>query len=120
MLELGIEGVPLASLAKQEEEIFIPDSPEPYILTRGSQGLFLVQRIRDEAHRFAITFHRNLRSKSARQSALDLVPGIGPKRKRQLVQQFGSLKGIREASIDDLAASPGMTRKLAERVKENV
>jgi excinuclease ABC subunit C len=120
MLELGIEGVPLASLAKQEEEIFIPDSPEPYILTRGSQGLFLVQRIRDEAHRFAITFHRNLRSKSARQSALDLVPGIGPKRKRQLVRQFGSLKGIREASIDDIAASPGMTRKLAERVKENV
>ncbi|HIK97950.1 MAG TPA: excinuclease ABC subunit UvrC [Dehalococcoidia bacterium] len=120
MLELGIEGVPLASLAKQEEEIFIPDSPEPYILTRGSQGLFLVQRIRDEAHRFAITFHRNLRSKSARQSALDLVPGIGPKRKRQLVRQFGSLKGIREASIDDLAASPGMTRKLAERVKENM
>jgi excinuclease ABC subunit C len=120
MLELGIEGVPLASLAKQEEEIFIPDSPEPYILTRGSQGLFLVQRIRDEAHRFAITFHRNLRSKSARQSALDLVPGIGPKRKRQLVRQFGSLKGIREASLDDLAASPGMTRKLAERVKENV
>jgi len=120
MLELGIEGVPLASLAKQEEEIFIPDSPEPYILTRGSQGLFLVQRVRDEAHRFAITFHRNLRSKSARQSALDLVPGIGPKRKRQLVRQFGSLKEIREASVDDLAASPGMTRKLAERVKENV
>ncbi len=120
MLELGVEGVPLASLAKQEEEIFIPDSPDPFVLTRGSQGLFLVQRIRDEAHRFAITFHRNLRSKSARQSALDLVPGIGPKRKRQLVRQFGSLKGIREASIDDLAASPGMTRKLAERVKENV
>ena len=120
MLELGVEDVPLASLAKQEEEIFIPDSPEPFILPRGSQGLFLVQRIRDEAHRFAITFHRNLRSKSTRQSALDLVPGIGPKRKRQLVRQFGSLKGIREASIDELAASPGMTRKLAERVKENV
>ncbi|MCH7907017.1 MAG: excinuclease ABC subunit UvrC, partial [Chloroflexi bacterium] len=120
MLELGVEDVPLASLAKQEEEIFIPDSPEPFILPRGSQGLFLVQRIRDEAHRFAITFHRNLRSKGARQSALDLVPGIGPKRKRQLVRQFGSLKGIREASIDELAASPGMTIKLAERVKENV
>ncbi|HCV27993.1 MAG TPA: excinuclease ABC subunit C [Dehalococcoidia bacterium] len=120
MLELGIEGVPLASLAKQEEEVFIPDSAEPFILPRGSQGLFLVQRIRDEAHRFAITFHRNLRSKGSRQSALDLVPGIGPKRKKQLVRQFGSLKGIREASIDDLAASPGMTRKLAERVKENV
>ncbi|MDA1256294.1 MAG: excinuclease ABC subunit UvrC [Chloroflexi bacterium] len=120
MLELGVEGVPLASLAKQEEEIFIPDSTDPFVLPRGSQGLFLVQRIRDEAHRFAITFHRNLRSKSARQSALDLVPGIGPKRKRQLVRQFGSLKGIREASLDDLAASPGMTRKLAETVKEHV
>ncbi|MFP6679853.1 MAG: excinuclease ABC subunit UvrC [Dehalococcoidia bacterium] len=120
MLDLGIEGVPLASLAKQEEEVFIPDSPDPLILPRGSQGLFLVQRIRDEAHRFAITFHRSLRSKAARKSALDLIPGIGPKRKKQLIQQFGSLKGIREAAVDDIAASPGMTLKLAELIKENV
>ncbi|MEE8362994.1 MAG: excinuclease ABC subunit UvrC [Dehalococcoidia bacterium] len=120
MLELGVEGVPLASLAKQEEEIFVPDTPEPILLPRNSQALFLVQRVRDEAHRFAITFHRSVRSRAARQSALDLVPGIGPKRKRQLVRQFGSVKAIREASVDDLAAAPGMTRRLAERVKEYV
>ena len=118
LLELGVTDVPLASLAKKEEEIFLPDRPEPVVLPRNSQALFLVQRARDEAHRFAVTYHRNLRSKSSTQSALDLVPGIGPKKKRDLVRKFGSVKGIREATAGQLAATPGMTRKLADRIKE--
>lgn len=118
MLQLGVVDVPLASLAKREEEIFLPDSPEPVVLQRNSQALFLVQRARDEAHRFAVTYHRNLRSKSSTQSALDLVPGVGPKRKRDLVRKFGSVKGIREADVEQLASTPGMTRKLADKIKE--
>jgi excinuclease ABC subunit C len=118
MLQLGVVDVPLASLAKREEEIFLPDSPDPVLLPRNSQALFLVQRARDEAHRFAVTYHRNLRSKQSTQSALDLVPGIGPKRKRDLVRKFGSVKGIREASVEQLASTPGMTVKLAEKIKE--
>lgn len=118
MLQLGVVDVPLASLAKKEEEIFLPDSPEPVVLPRNSQALFLVQRARDEAHRFAVTYHRNLRSKSSTQSALDLVPGVGPKRKRDLVRKFGSVSGVREADVEQLASTPGMTRKLAEKIKE--
>jgi excinuclease ABC subunit C len=118
MFQLGVIDVPLASLAKREEEIFLPDSPEPVVLPRNSQALFLVQRARDEAHRFAVTYHRNLRSKQSTQSALDLVPGIGPKRKRDLVRKFGSVKGIREAAVEELASTPGMTQKLADRIKE--
>ncbi len=77
-----------------------------------------MQRARDEAHRFAVTYRRNLRSKSSTQSALDLVPGIGPKRKRDLVRKFGSVKGIREAEVEQLASTPGMTKALAEKIKE--
>ncbi len=117
-LQLGLKDIPLASLAKQQEEIYLPDSPAPVVLPRNSQALFLVQRVRDEAHRFAVTFHRERRQKSSIQSALDLVPGIGPKRKRALLRKFGSVKGIREAPVEELAASPGMTTKLAEKVKQ--
>jgi excinuclease ABC subunit C len=119
-LDLGIQDIPLASLAKREEELFIPQNPDPILLPRNSRGLFLVQRIRDEAHRFAITFHRQRRQKSSIQSALDLIPGIGPKRKRMLIRQFGSLKGVREATSEEIAAAPGMTLKLAEKIKEYV
>lgn len=118
MLELGVADVPLASIAKQHEEIFRPDSSEPIILPRSSQALYLVQRLRDEAHRFAITFHRQLRKKGGVRSAMDNVPGIGPKRKKALLRKFGSVKAIREAEVDELAAVMGMTRSLAERVKE--
>ncbi len=120
MLELGVADVPLASIAKQYEEIFRPDSSEPIILPRSSQALYLVQRLRDEAHRFAITFHRQLRKKGGVRSVMDNVPGIGPKRKKALLRKFGSVKAIREAEIDDLAAVMGMTRSLAERVKEYI
>ena len=117
-LELGINDIPLASLAKENEELFVPHMPEAIVLPRNSQGLFLVQRARDEAHRFAITFHRERRSKKSIASSIDLVPGIGPKRRRMLLRRFGSVKVLREAELDDIAAVPGMTLKLARSVKE--
>ncbi|GIW19294.1 MAG: hypothetical protein KatS3mg064_2451 [Tepidiforma sp.] len=96
---------------------YVPEDDEPIVLPRGSEALFLVQRIRDEAHRFAITFHRQVRGKSSIQSALDTIPGIGPKRKKALLKKFGSVKAIREADVDEIAATVGFTRALAERVK---
>ena len=117
-LELGIDFIHLASIAKENEWLFVPQTPEPIVLPANSQALYLVQRIRDEAHRFAITYHRKLRSKRSTASSADLVPGIGPKRKRMLMRRFGSIKGIREAALDDIAAVPGMTRSLAVRLKE--
>ena len=120
LLEMGLDDIPLASLAKENEELFVPHTPEPIILPRDSHALYLVQRIRDEAHRFAITYHRNLRSKNSLKSPIDNVSGIGPKRKRMLMRRFGSLKGIKEAAVDDLASVPGMTRSLAIRLKQTI
>ena len=117
-LELGIDSVPLASLAKEHEEIFVRDTPESIMLPRGSPALFLVQRLRDEAHRFAVTYHQKSRTRKGMQSAMDLVPGIGPKRRRMLLRRFGSVRGVKEASLEELAAVPGMTRTLAQNVKE--
>ncbi len=121
-LEMGLstDVVPLASLAKREEEIFVPHSPEPTMLPRNSQGLFLVQRVRDEAHRFAVTYHQRLRSKRQTRSGLDTVHGIGPKRRRLLMQRFGSVAAIREATLEELSAVPGMTRALAQNVKDQL
>ncbi len=119
-LELGIDDIPLSSLAKENEELFIPMMQEPILLPRSSQGLFLVQRLRDEAHRFAITFHRQRRSRASTSSALDLVPGIGPKRRKMLIRRFGSVRGIKEASLEEVAAVPGMTLTLAKKVKEYI
>ena len=116
-LELGITDIPLVSLAKQQEEIFLPHMPEPVLLPRASQGLYLVQRVRDEAHRFAITYHRQRRSKAATQSALDTVPGVGPKRKRALLRAFGTVAGIRAASADDIATVEGFTLASADKLK---
>ena len=120
MLHLGLEQIPLCSLAKENEELFVPHTPEPIILPRNSQALYLMQRIRDEAHRFAISFHRNLRSKSSLKSSIDMVTGIGPKRKRMLLRQFGSVQGIKDASVDEIAAVPGLTRSLAVRLKQTI
>jgi excinuclease ABC subunit C len=126
--ELHID-VPTVGLAKEEgshtklttaEEIYIPGSPDPIILPRSSQGLYMVQRIRDEAHRFGITYHRKLRSDRTFKSVLDEIPGIGPKRKQALMKHYGSVKAISAASIDDLAALNGMTRDAAEKVKEYI
>ena len=120
MRELGVHHIPTVGLAKRFEELFVPDEDEPVVLPRGSEALYLVQRVRDEAHRFAITFHRQVRGKSSIQSALDTIPGIGPKRKKALLRKFGSVKQIREASVDDVASTVGFTRALAEKVKELV
>jgi excinuclease ABC subunit C len=117
--ELHID-VPTVGLAKENEEIFTPASPDPIILPRSSQGLYMVQRIRDEAHRFGITYHRKLRSDRTFKSVLDEIPGIGPKRKQALMKYYGSIKAISSASIDDLAALKGMTRDAAEKVKEYI
>ncbi|WP_038039004.1 excinuclease ABC subunit UvrC [Thermorudis peleae] len=114
--ELGLD-LPIAALAKEHEELFLPDRPDPILLPRDSQALYLVQRIRDEAHRFAITFHRKRRAKSTIASVLDEIPGIGPRRRRALLREFGSVEGIRQASVEEIANVPGMTRALAEQVK---
>jgi len=120
MLFLGLQDISLASIAKREEEIFLPDAAEPVIMPRNSQALFLLQRARDEAHRFAITFHRNLRGKTSVKSALDSVPGVGPKRRKMLIHTFGSVKGIREATEEQIAAAPGMTAKVARQIKDHL
>ena len=119
-LELGLDDVPLASLAKENEWLYVPHTPEPIILPRKSQALYLVQRLRDEAHRFAITYHRDLRSKSSMRSSIDMVTGIGPKRKRMLLRRFGSVQAIKEAQLDEIAAVPGLTRSLALRLKQTL
>ncbi len=112
--------VPVAGLAKQNEELFLPGRPTSVMLPRHSQGLYLVQRVRDEAHRFAITSHRNLRTKQGLASRLEVIPGIGPARRKQLLNHFGSIEDIQEASLEELVAIPGITQKLAEGIKANL
>jgi excinuclease ABC subunit C len=119
MQELHLD-IPTVALAKENEEIFIPGSPDPILLPRSSQGLYLVQRIRDEAHRFGITYHRKLRSERTFKSVLDEIPGIGPKRKQALMKHFGSIRAIRAASLEELSALDGMTHDAAEKVKEYI
>jgi excinuclease ABC subunit C len=120
MREMGVKHIPTVGLAKQHEEVFVQDVTDPIVLPRASEALYLVQRIRDEAHRFAITYHRGVRGKSAIQSALDTISGVGPKRKRALLKRFGSVRGIREATVDEIAATVGFTSALAERVKASL
>jgi len=114
----GLLHVPVVGLAKQHEEIFQPGRRDSLLLARNSEALYLLQRIRDEAHRFAITYHRNVRSKKSVQSALDSVRGVGPKRKKALIKAFGSVAGIRRAEIEEIAAVDGIDRATAQRVKE--
>ena len=120
MGEAGVNSVPTASLAKENEEVFIPASSQPIILPRSSQGLQLLQRLRDEAHRFALGYHQKIHKRETFASSLDTIPGIGPKRKRALLKQFGSLRAIREAPIEELAATAGMSQSLAIRIKEHL
>jgi excinuclease ABC subunit C len=112
--------IPVAGLAKQHEELFIPGQSKPIMLPRQSQGLYLIQRIRDEAHRFAITSHRKLRTKEGLASRLETVPGIGPARRKQLLSHFGSIQDIQEASIEELTAVSGITPKLAQSIKAHL
>jgi excinuclease ABC subunit C len=116
--EAGISAVPVASLAKENEEIYIAKKPKPIILPRSSPALQLLQRLRDEAHRFALGYHQRVRKRGAFASVLDSVPGVGPKRKRALLRQFGSVRAIKEASVEELAAARGMTASLAKTIKE--
>jgi excinuclease ABC subunit C len=112
--------VPVCGLAKQQEELFLPGRPDSILLPRRSQGLFLIQRVRDEAHRFAISAHRSLRSRTGIASQLDAIPGVGPTRRKVLLKHFGSIDAIRAASADDLAAVPGIPREVAIAIKENL
>ena len=118
--EMGIVDVTLIGLAKRLEEIWVPGDDEPVILPRNSQALFLLQQIRDEAHRFAISYHRQQRSQRMRSSVLDKVSGLGPQRRADLVKHFGSVKKLKEASIEDISAVKGFGKKLAESVYEQL
>ena len=110
----------VVGLAKQEEEIFFPNKSRPLVLPRHSQGLYLMQRIRDEAHRFAITAHRKRRTRQGMVSILDSIPGIGPARRKALLKQFGSVDMIKAASVDELQVVPGITQSLAEGIKAHL
>ncbi len=115
--ELGLGDLPLVGIAKEREELILPDRAAPVMLPVTSQALYLVQRLRDEAHRFAIRYHRSLRNRKTVKSLLDDLPGVGPTRKRELLKVFGSAKRVREAPVEQIAAVPGISRALAERIK---
>jgi excinuclease ABC subunit C len=118
--ELGLHDLPLAGLAKEREELVLPDRAEPVLLPTTSQALYLVQRIRDEAHRFAITYHRDLRRKAAVRSKFDDLPGIGPRRRAALLRVFGSIKRVKDAPVEQVAAVPGIGPSLAAKIKANL
>jgi excinuclease ABC subunit C len=115
--EMDMTGLPVAGLAKEHEWLYLPGQTEPIVLPPNSAGLHLVMRIRDEAHRFAVTYHRQRRAKAMTQSALDAFAGIGPVRKKRLLTTFGSTAGIKRASLAEIAAVKGMTSALASRLK---
>lgn len=116
MAEAGHDGLPVISLAKREELIFHPDSQRPIVLPLNDPALALLRRLRDEAHRFAVAYHRQLRGAALRTSALDAVPGLGPSRKRNLLRALGSLEAVAAADAATLAGVPGISRQLAERI----
>ncbi len=118
--ELGLHDLPLAGIAKQREELFLPGAHDPIVLPGTSPALHLVQRLRDESHRFAITYHRSLRGRRQTRSAFDELPGLGPKRRRALLRAFGSVRRIREASVEEIAAVPGIGAGLAARVHDTL
>ncbi len=118
--DAGLLQIPIAALAKEREELFVPGRPDPIVLPARSEGLHLVQRIRDEAHRFAVTYHQQVRARRATRSALDDVQGVGPAKKRALLRAFGSVKAMRDASTEDVAAVAGVGPALAERIKQAI
>ena len=117
---LGLTDMPAIGLAKEREEIFLPGLNQPLVLPATSQALYLLQRLRDEAHRFAITYHRKLRAKQQVKSLLDEVQGVGPARKRALLRVFGSTKQMRGATVDQIASVPGISRSLAEKIHQGL
>jgi excinuclease ABC subunit C len=120
MREMGADSIPAAGLAKENEELFIPGRAKPIVLPPSSPGLQLLQRLRDEAHRFALGYHHKVRRRQTFASALDSVPGIGARRKKALLRCFGSLKAIKQASVEELAGVSGITKDLAQKIKENL
>ena len=117
LADAGRLQIPIAALAKEREELFVPNRPDPIVLPRNAQGLYLVQRVRDEAHRFAVTYHQKVRASRAVRSILDDIAGVGPARKRALLRKFGSVRAMQDAPVEDLAAVGGVGAALAERIK---
>ena len=120
MRDLGLSDIPVCGLAKKKEELFIKDQSEPIELPPSSEAMYLVQRIRDEAHRFAINYHRVLRSNNSKKSLLDSIQGIGPKRKKALYKKFGSIQAMRDATIEDLRETEGFSINLAKTLKNHL
>jgi excinuclease ABC subunit C len=118
--DLGLHDLSMAGLAKQREELFTPGRADPIVLPANSQALYLLQRLRDEAHRFAITYHRQLRGKAATRSVLDDLPGVGPARKRALLRVFGSGRALKRATTEEIAAVPGIGSATARRIREHL
>ena len=116
--ELGVTDVAVIGLAKRLEEVWVPSEPDPVIMPRNSEGLYLLQRVRDEAHRFAITYHRSKRSKRMTASALDSVRGLGEHRRKALVTHFGSVARLKQASVEEITAVPGIGVATAKAVLE--
>ena len=117
---LGISGIPVVGLAKRLEEIYLPETSQPIILPRHSEGLFLLQRIRDEAHRFAITFHRSKRSKLMLDSLLDEIPALGEIRRQTLLERFGSVAALRKSNVDEIATVPGIGLRIATLIVDHL
>jgi excinuclease ABC subunit C len=117
--DLGLH-IPHVGLAKRLEEVYFPDRPDPLVIPRGAEALFVLQHVRDEAHRFAVSYHRQKREKRALASPLDEVPGIGPARKRALLKRFGSLARVREAEVGAIAQTPGVGPELARAIWDHL
>ena len=120
LLELGITDIAVVGLAKRLEEIWLPGTPDPIILPRNSEGLYLLQRVRDEAHRFAITFHRSRRSKIMLESLLDEIDDLGPTRRAALLDRYGSVSAIKKATAEDISQTPGIGPRLAQSISEHL
>ncbi|OWY61622.1 excinuclease ABC subunit C, partial [cyanobacterium TDX16] len=119
--DLGLEDeIPVASLAKRFEEVYVPGEADPIRIPRQSEALYLLQRIRDEAHRFAITYHRQLRDKRMTKSVLDDIPGLGPTRKKRLTKELGGVKAVKQASLEDLQALPWLPDKVGQAVYDHL
>jgi excinuclease ABC subunit C len=120
MEDAGVGGIPVASLAKRFEEVYVPGRPDPIVIPRSSEALYVLQHVRDEAHRFAISFHRQRRDAAMSRSALDEIPGVGRTRKERLIKTFGSVEGLRRATVDEIKAVPGIPRHLAESIHRSL
>jgi len=120
LTELGIENIFMLSLAERFEDVYVEGRRDPISIPRNSNGLHILQHLRDEAHRFALAYHRQLRSRRTTHSLLDEIPGVGPKRKKQLIRHFGSVQAVREATLEQLKGVPGLPASVAERIYQGM